>query len=270
MENGRNVAMSVNRRHFHVPSWLLRHIDSLGKYSIYMVEFLGTFFLVMTIGFCAVKKIANGPFAIGSVLMSTVFMGGHISGAHYNPAVTFGVYLTGRGKISTYQSIGYVFSQIFGSICASLTVWHVAEDSFQPEPGPGITYGEAVSIEFLWTFLLVSVVLNTATTKSQQDNSFYGLAIGFTVLAGATAVGGLSGGAFNPAVGFGPTLVHVMNHGTVAGGPMWIYWVGPLLGATIAAVGFRITNHHKEYRTADYGDLVEVDGSAPLMANQTL
>jgi len=173
-------------------------------------------------------------------------MGGHISGGHYNPAVTFGVYLTGRGKITLLQSVGYVFSQLLGSLIASLTYWNVLGDTFHLEPGPNISVGEATSLEMVYTFLLVSVVLNVATTKAQADNSFYGLAIGFTVVAAATTVGGLSGGAFNPAVGFGPVIVDVMQNGP-DGHPAWIYWLGPLLGGLCAAVGFRVTNHNKEY-----------------------
>jgi len=252
-----------------LPSWLLHQLDALGRYSIYLIEFLGTYFLVLTIGFVQVGPDPNlqiiGPLAIGSVLMACVFMGGHISGAHYNPAVTLGVFMTGRGKITLNQSLGYVFSQLLGSLLASLTYWHITERTFHLRPGDNITVGEAVSVEMLFTFLLVSVVLNTATTRSQADNSFYGLAIGFTVLAGASTVGSISGGAFNPAVGFGPIIVDVLQSHSDEAQYMWIYWVGPLLGSMAGAIGFRITNHHKEYRTGDYAAIIaQNDEDVPL------
>jgi len=237
--------------------YIWKHLDALGRFSIYFIEFLGTFFLVMTIGFVVLQKGTElGPLAIGSVLMASIFMGGHISGAHFNPAVTFGVFLTGRGKVSLGQSIGYVFSQLAGSLLASLVYWHVEEDTFELGPGKEYTQGQAFSCEFLFTFLLVSVVLNTATTKSHSDNSFYGLAIGFTVMAGAVAVGPISGAAFNPAVGFGPIIVDMLNNESKRGNNMWIYWVAPLFGAVVAAITFRITNHHKEYSKANYSAIV--------------
>jgi aquaporin Z len=239
-------------------------LDFIGHFSTYLTEFMGTFFLVLTVGCVSITKVANGPIAIGSVLMACVFMGGHISGAHYNPAVTFGVFLTGRGKITLLQSLGYVLSQLLGSLIASLGYWSVLGDTFHLQPGPGISNGEATSVEMLYTFLLVSVVLNVATTKAQADNSFYGLAIGFTVVAAATTVGGISGGAFNPAVGFGPVIVDVMHHGA-DDHPAWIYWVGPLLGAFVAAIGFRVTNYHKEY-AEDMTSLYE----EPLVPEETI
>jgi aquaporin Z len=249
------------------PSPLLRVLDQIGHFAAYLTEFMGTFFLVITIGVANVTgaPAPSGPLAIGSVLMACVFMGGHISGAHYNPAVTFGVYLTGRGKISLKQSIGYVIAQLTASLIAGLTYWHVLENTFTLHPSDKITNGEAVSCEFLYTFLLVSVVLNVATTKAQADNSFYGLAIGFTVLAGAITVGPLSGGAFNPAVGFGPIIVDIWNNNTRP--PAWIYWLGPFLGSLVAAIGFRVTNHHKEY-ASDMTSLWEEEASV-LIPNES-
>jgi len=238
----------VHRSHIDdiAPNMILRLLDRIGHYSAFLTEFMGTFFLVLTIGCVSIAKSPLAPIAIGSVLMACVFMGGHISGGHYNPAVTLGVYLTGRGKITFVQSCGYMIAQLAGSFVAALTYWNVLGDTFHLEPGTGISNGEAVSVEFLYTFLLVSVVLNVATTKAQADNHFYGLAIGFTVVAAAASVGPLSGGAFNPAVGFGPVIVDIM-HNTDQHTSAWVYWVGPFLGSFVAAIGFRVTNHHKEY-----------------------
>ncbi len=221
---------------------------------------------VLTIGLVNVSS--NGitsqtsgfaPVAIGSVLMACIFMGGHVSGGHYNPAVTFGVWLTGRGKITGWQSIGYLVVQLLGSFIASLVYWSISQETFFLAPHPNITHGHAFSAEAMYTFLLVSVVLNVATTKSQADNSFYGLAIGFTVLAGAISVGPISGGGFNPAVGFGPIIVDAIHNGSGHMNTMWIYWLGPLFGSVLAAIAFRITNHHKEYRGgADLAAIVDV------------
>jgi aquaporin Z len=241
---------------------VIRALEPLARYAVYWVEFLGTFFLVLTVGFVSaptnnIAALGFGPLAVGSMLMVCVFMGGHISGAHYNPAVTFGVWLTGRGKITTAMSFGYLGAQLFGSFIAGCVYWTITGYTFALEPQHGATMGHAFSSEALYAFLLVSVVLNTATSKSHQDNSFYGLAIGFTVVSGGIAVGPISGGGFNPAVGFGPIVVDAFNHGADRLRYIWIYWLGPLFGSILAAIAFRITNHHKEYRLVDVSAVVE-------------
>jgi len=265
-DTGGTIAALPQRRHDN--NILIRYLEPLAKFAPYWMEFLGTFFLNLTVGFTNVND-GNGltqkgfaPLAIGSSLMVAVFMGGHISGAHYNPSVTFGIWLSGRGKISTLQSIGYVLVQLVGSVIAGCVYWTITGLTFTLEPAVGFSSGHAFSSEALYTFLLVSVVLNVATTKSQADNSFYGLAIGFTVLCGAISVGPVSGGAFNPSIGFGPLVVDAINHGAYKLKYMWVYWFGPLFGSVLAAVAFRITNHHKEYQTIDIGAVVEHESSA--------
>jgi len=218
------------------------------KVSAFIIEFIGTFFLNLTIGFNVVQNNSFGPIAIGSILMVMIFMGGHISGAHYNPAVTLGVRLTGRDHISTSSAFIYLIVQLTASFFASLFVYSITDTTFAPAPAEGVTQFKALCVEFIYTFALVSVMLNSATTKSQNSNSFFGLAIGFTVLSAAYSVGNYSGGAFNPSVGFGPILVNVMfGSGTFK--YIWIYWVGPLSAAIFAAMVFRITNT-AEYRRA--------------------
>ena len=91
------------------------------------------------------------------------------------------------------------------------------------------------------TFFLVFVILNVATSKATEGNSYYGLAIGFTVLAGAYAVGPVSGGAFNPAVGFGPIVVDALA-GDGSFGNFWLYVVGPIAGGLLAVPVFRMQN----------------------------
>jgi len=223
------------------------------KFSAYIVEFIGTFFLVFTIGLNSVATASptapyTAPFAIGSILMVMIFMGGHISGAHYNPAVTFGVRLTGRQHISTSAAVLYTCVQLLGGLCSSLVVYGISDDTFAPLPGPGVNVFKALFVEFFYTFALVSVMLNCATTKSQNANSFFGLAIGFTVLSGAYTVGNISGACFNPAVATGPTIIHAAL-GKGPGRYIWIYWIGPFLGSALAAIVFRVTNT-LEYRQA--------------------
>ncbi len=166
----------------------------------YAVEFIGTFFLVLTIG-CTGLAAAPGviaPLAIGSVLMAMIYAGGHISGAHYNPAVTLGVFL--RGRCPASDLLPYWGAQLLGAACAALIVGLALRGApVTPLLAPKLG---AFLAEFLFTFALVYVVLNVATADATEGNSYFGLAIGFTVLAGAFAVGQVSGAAFNPAVAY--------------------------------------------------------------------
>lgn len=172
---------------------------------------------------------ALAPVAIGSVLMVMVFAGGHISGAHYNPAITLGVWI--RGKCPTKDVAPYVLFQIVGATLAALAVKYLKAGAVVAPMKFAI--GPAFLAEFLFTFVLVFVAINTATAKDNTGNSFYGLAIGFTVLAGAFAVGNISGGAFNPGVAIGISLM-----GLTAWSNIWIYLAAEFLGGTIAALVF--------------------------------
>ena len=201
----------------------------------YVTEFIGTFFLVLTIGLTATEGTPFAPLAIASALMVMVYMGGHVSGAHYNPAVTLAV--TMRGRLPASQVIPYWISQLLGALAASAVVFRVMGKTFALAPVGGTFH--STLIEFLFAFALALVVLNVATAKATEGNSFYGLAIGFTVAVGAFAGGAISGGAFNPAVATGPALVSAMA-GRGGLSPLWIYWVGPLLGAAAASVIFRV------------------------------
>lgn len=207
----------------------------------YLTEFLGTFFLVLTIGLAVGAGSAFAPIAIGSALMVMVYMGGHISGAHYNPAVTLAVLI--RGKIDIKDAAIYWVSQILGAIAAAFMVGVLVQDAdftFLVAKAGSATPVQALLVEVLFTFALALVVLNSATAKGTQGNSFYGLAIGFTVLVGAFAGGPISGGAFNPAVGIGP---NILNGGFA---DLWIYIVGPLLGGALAGFTFNFQNEDKD------------------------
>jgi aquaporin Z len=204
-----------------------------------VTEFIGTFVLVATIGFVVLQDAPFAPFAplaIGSALMVAVYMGGHISGAHYNPAVTLGVWM--RGKLDTRMVAPYMAAQLLGAIVAAVFVQMLMSTTFMPAPGPTATMMDALLAELVFTFVLVLVVLNVATDEATAGNSYYGLAIGFTVMAAAYAVGAISGGAFNPAVGLGPAVVHAAGGNPI--GHAWLYLVGPLLGGALAAMVYRL------------------------------
>jgi aquaporin Z len=171
--------------------------------------------------------------------MVMVYMGGHISGGHYNPAVTLAVAM--RGKLPGSQIVPYWISQLLGALAASWMAYVITGGTFAPAPGEGVSPMQALLVEFFYTFALASVVLNVATHPKTACNSYYGLAIGFTVATGAFAGGALSGGAFNPAVGTGPIVVHALLGGG-GFGDLWIYLAGPLLGGALAAIVFRIVN----------------------------
>ena len=206
----------------------------------YLVEFIGTFFLVFTVGNVVIDPGAGNlaPLAIGGILVAIIFAGGHISGAHYNPAVTVAMFLRGRCEA---QDVGpYVGSQIAAAAIASGVV------QFLKGPEVAITPMELVAVpalvaELLATFALVYVILNVATAKGTEGNPFYGLAIGFTVMACAYSVGGVSSGVFNPAVAIGLSIM-----GLASWTNFWIYLVGNLVGAIAAVFVFRLVTGEPE------------------------
>ena len=202
-----------------------------------LTEFIGTFFLILTIGLSVLGGSPAAPLAIGAVLMVMVYMGGHISGGHYNPAVSTAALL--RGKLPKQDFVPYVAAQLLGGLAAAATTQLITGKTWAPAPDPAAGLGGPLIIEVLFTFALALVVLNVATHKATAGNSYYGLAIGFTVLAGAFAGGPISGGAFNPSVGIGPTVIDVLL-GKGSFTHLWLYIVGPLAGAVLAAVVFGI------------------------------
>lgn len=205
----------------------------------YLTEFIGTFFLILTIGLSVSVSSVLAPIAIGSALMVMIYMGGNISGAHYNPAVTLGVFM--RGKIDAKDMVVYWIFQLLGAIIAGFVVFVLTTKTLQVVPGPGRDVMKVILCELLGTFALVSVVLNVATTKKAAGNSYYGLAIGFTVMAMAVGLGPISGGAFNPAVALGPQIVDAIKGGSSLA-DSWIYLVGCFGGGALAAIVFRICN----------------------------
>lgn len=202
-----------------------------------IVEFIGTFFLVLTIGLNVIgaspETVVFAPIAIGTVLAVMIFAGGHVSGGHFNPAVTLAAYL--RGRCPAKDVPGYWIVQVAGGVIAGVAAcWLKGCPALTPGE---IQTGPALLAEFLFTFALAYTVLNVATAKGTAGNSFYGWAIGSTVLVGAYSVGAISGGAFNPAV-----AVALCSMKLAAWSNLWIYLVANLAGGAVAAVVFKITH----------------------------
>jgi aquaporin Z len=193
------------------------------------VEFVGTFFLVFTVGMAVATAGDLAPLAIGGVLMVMVFAGGHVSGGHYNPAVSLAV-LT-RGKMTSDEFVPYVAAQVAAAVLAGLVVIILGYDPDSTADVAGA--GKMLIVEFLFTFALAYVVLNVATARGTENNSFYGLAIGATVGVGAFTVGAVSGGAFNPAVAVGAMVAGILSWGDI-----WIYLLANFAGGAAAAATF--------------------------------
>jgi aquaporin Z len=196
-----------------------------------LTEFVGTFLFFSVIALAS-RAGVFAPMAIGLGLTAMVYMGGHVSGAHYNPAVSFGLFL--RGVISAPTMGAYWLAQVVAGVLAFVVGYGLSGQTPGIHPGAGVQWYSALSAEIIFTLALVLVVLNVAATRQTSGNSYYGIAIGFTVAAGVFVAGPISGGAFNPAVGLSATLVGVLwDHGSWS--DLWLYVVGPLAGAALAA-----------------------------------
>jgi aquaporin Z len=202
----------------------------------YAVEVIGTFFLVFTVAVSGLSHSAFTPLAAGAVLMVMVYAGGHISGGHYNPAVTMAALW--RRRIGLADAVAYWVAQLAAGVVAALVARAVVSPAAVTALHPsGQALAATAVVELLFTFALCYVVLNVATSKNQLGNSFFGLAIGFTVLAGAFAVGGISGGAFNPAVTLGAAV-----GGLFAWSTLWVYIVVQAVAGTAAGLTFLALN----------------------------
>eukprot|EP00747_Dinoflagellata_sp_TGD_P125974 gnl/TRDRNA2_/TRDRNA2_174230_c4_seq23.p1 gnl/TRDRNA2_/TRDRNA2_174230_c4~~gnl/TRDRNA2_/TRDRNA2_174230_c4_seq23.p1 ORF type:complete len:456 (-),score=90.45 gnl/TRDRNA2_/TRDRNA2_174230_c4_seq23:107-1474(-) len=225
---------AVEHYHYELPSKLCS-------------EFLGTYFLVLTVGLNVLGGSPAGAFSIAAALMVMIYALGTCSGAHFNPAVTAAILLSGRGKISPGDAAAYVAVQLVGGIAAALT--YVAMENGKSFPlGPGANYGwAAVGVaEVMFTFILCFVVLAVATTKKALSE-FFGFAIGSCVTVGGYAIGAVSGGSLNPAVSVGIATGALKDHAS----EFWhcaVYTVFELIGAGIA-VGIFMVCHEAEYAT---------------------
>jgi aquaporin Z len=202
----------------------------------YLTEAIGTFFLVFTVGMCVNQGVAMAALAIGSSLMVMIYAGGHLSGGHYNPSVSLAAWI--RGALPTKDLAPYWIAQFVGGIVAAFLTYKFTGIALHVAPGANVTWLKALTGEIIFSFALSYVVLHTATAKATEGNSYFGLAIGFTVMTGAFAMGGISGGAFNPSVGLSPALIELVL-GKSPTSMAWIYAAGPLLGAAGAAYAFK-------------------------------
>ena len=202
----------------------------------YVVEFIGAFFLTLVVVASVLSGSVFTPLAAGAALMVMIYAGGHISGGHYNPAVTLAALV--RGRIGIRDAGPYWIAQVVGGVAAgALARALVNPATVKTLTLSGHTEAAAAVVELLITFALCYVMLNVATSKDQRGNGFFGLAIGFTVVAGAFAVGGISGGAFNPAVALGGATAGLFAWSTI-----WVYLLVQLAAGVAAGLAFRALN----------------------------
>ena len=195
-------------------------------------EFIGTFFLTLTICTAAAFGTAgsHAPFAIASTLMVMIYAGGHVSGAHYNPAVTVSIYM--RGACEKSDVAPYIASQVAAGVAAAL----VASNVLMPDADVAtmtMDTSPALAAELMFTFALAYVILNVATSESTEGNGYYGAAIAFVVLAGALTVGPISGASFNPAV-----TASLVSSGVLEAADSWVHIAPQLVGGALAALVF--------------------------------
>lgn len=200
----------------------------------YLVEFIGTFFLTFTVATAAVYGSSPGnlaPLAIGLVLMVMTYAGGHVSGAHYNPAVTLGVFI--RGRCNKKDVAPYIISQLLAAFVGGAAASVVTGETSALTMSFNNT-GAVILAEFLFTFALAFVFINTSTASANKGNSFFGLAIGGTVAAGVLTVGGISLGGFNPAVS-----VMLAMSGKLGWADSWMHFLPQVLGGLAAGFAFK-------------------------------
>ena len=219
----------------------------------YIVEFIVTFFFVS-------GAIFGGAIGASLALMVMIYAGGHISGAHYNPAVTTAMYI--RKKVTTAELPGYYIAQFLGGVIAASLTYYVFERQGQNFVCDGFTSGmiKTALAEIIGTFALAYVILNVATAKGTAGNSYFGLAIGGTVLAMALAFGKFSGGVFNPAVGLGLCIQK-----SICWENLWMFFVAPLIGGVVAAFVFRLVNEadNEEPESIPEDQIIRTGGKAP-------
>jgi aquaporin Z len=208
-----------------------------------LTEFLGTFFLVFTIGCAAASGSTLAPIAVAALLTGLIYAGKHISGAHYNPVITMAMLLC--KKIERPEAIMYMVFQMIGGILGAFLSYIITDGSASAiamAPGSGSLFNALLS-ELIGTFIMTFVILNVGAMQSRDNNnSYYGLAIGFVVLGISISLGSISGGAFNPAVGLGRCICSLITGANDCFSMCWLYLVGPCLGAILAGYAFMYLN----------------------------
>ena len=203
-----------------------------------ITEFIGTFFLVLTIGLTQLIGVGIAPLAIAGVLVGMIYMGGHISNAHYNPAVTLAFWM--RGGLPAREIVPYMVVQVTAACTAAVAADLIVGDAMRVAPAAETGLASFFLLELLFTFALALVILHVATHPDTGGNQHYGLAIGFIVMAGAFAAGPISGGAFNPAVPVGALVADLVLGGSGGVEHLWVYLVATFTGGALAAVVYRL------------------------------
>ncbi|AYU82733.1 AQP9 / aquaporin 2 [Leishmania donovani] len=209
-----------------------------------VAEFVGTFLLVLTITLASVGVGTLAPIPIGFMLAAMCFTFGYISGAHFNPAISFAVFI--NRKMTLRRTVMYIVVQLAGSFCASLYASAIIGLQI-PAPvanGDLANTWQVLLCELVYTFALTSVVLHVCFSR-QRSNDFYGFAIGMTLMAAGFSVGGFTGGAFNPAVATGTQLVLCVYKNCDPLFYFWVYWIAPICGAFVASVIFQLLDTHE-------------------------
>merc|ERR1719198_1279558 len=208
-------------------------------------EFLGTYFLVLTVGLNVLSGSAAGAFSIAASLMCMIFALGTVSGAHFNPAVTTAIICSGRGKCEPKEGAMYMGVQILGGILAAFTYSALMNgETFALKPAAHNWY-QVIAAELVFTFVLAFVVLSVATVKSPLSQ-YFGFAIGMCVTVGGFAIGKVSGGSLNPAVSFGISTSHILTGAQIL--PCLLYVLVEVIAGGMAAGVFMLTQP-SEYET---------------------
>jgi aquaporin Z len=215
----------------------------------YLAEFVGTYFLVLTVGCCVLTGSIGAAISIGSVLMVMIYSLGSVSGAHFNPAVTVAILLSSRRIIEWTDALAYIVAQLLGGLCAGASYLGLFGMAFTLEPVGHHSAWAAATVEVVYTMALCYVVLNVATTQKQDGNNYFGLAIGFTVVSAALAIGGLSGCCLNPAVALGTMVAQAVINGVSSMTYFPLYFFCPYIGSVVACLAFYGVQKADEYRS---------------------
>lgn len=205
----------------------------------FMAEFIGTFFLVLIACMTIAERSDLAPLAIGFTLMIMVFTGGHISGGHFNPAVTLGVWFS--HGIRGYQVILYILAQFSAAVVAAGVTGWLLPEGYRARPLVFSSWSQVMLAELFGAFTLVYTVLNVTVARVKANNGFYGLAIGLTVTAVTYALGGISGGIFNPALAVGMYIMGIVSKLQIL-----TYFSGNIAGAVLASFIFNIVEMKKD------------------------
>jgi aquaporin Z len=222
-------------------------------------EATGTYFLVLTVGCNVMVMSTGGALSIGSMLMCMIYALGSVSGGHFNPAVSLSIYLSARSKFTGRDLFLYTVSQLIGAVIAGLCYEVIFQDAFVLKPVGKYNVFMVMAVEVIYSMALCYVVLNVATTSSQAGNHYFGLAIGFTVVSAAIAIGGISNCCLNPAVAIGSLLAALLAKGSRALGAYSVYFFMPYLGGIFGALAFYLVRRKDEYEPRNTGLFVIKD-----------